>query len=493
MHQSSKLLKLASTHGGMRKILKRKLPVVEFIKKAVEAGVHESLHQPQQPGGRNPSSDSKIHKYPVEYEILSLNPPMPLPPMHTAKELRQRKKPEDPIEKYTKAYMRRYDARMRCEREITNAEREEFLYRKNLGIESVGGPRAVDMNTAMGLKSPVLKHAYDFAIKQYEVVSNNRGMTEDESIDAVEKLLAEEEKIERTEVREKAKTIVAEKEDIQARAKAKEGKAAAAVAAASKSSAAPPKATIPSILHNKPRTIQALTIWGQRLAAVPYNEWTIGASTALDHWIACDVLGMSEESWDRLLDGETDQDMNESTGMHMTIGDQARMKDIVSVRTTFFPETAISNQVEPEDEEMDVDDDDSTERSIDELLASLGGFDEDKADKPVLEKSSGVDQDTKIDDMIETLQDWRARNQEKPFAAWDEDTKTEFNVSSYFSINFVMNIEPSLTHHIICYFNRVGYQNIYHSSQLSLMVRLTSMLRVMHFSRMNQRQERNLN
>jgi len=194
----------------MRKILKRKLPAVEFIRKAVETGVHESLHRPvpgQRPGQQ---SESKVNKYPIEYEILSLNPPIPLPPKIPKKELRQRKQAVNPADKYVKAYMRRYDARMRTSRLVTDAERQDYYYKKTLGIES-SGPRAVDMNTAMGLKSPVLKHAYDFALKQYEVISSNDDMTEKDSIAAVEKMLADEEAIERTHIREKVKTVVAEK------------------------------------------------------------------------------------------------------------------------------------------------------------------------------------------------------------------------------------------------------------------------------------------
>jgi hypothetical protein len=365
---------------------------------------------------------------------------------------------------------------MRTSRLVTDAERQDYYYKKTLGIES-SGPRAVDMNTAMGLKSPVLKHAYDFALKQYEVISSNDGMTEKDSIAAVEQMLADEETIERTHVREKAKKVVAEKK---AKAQIEEKKEAP-------KRSAPPASTVPSILHNKPRTIQALNIWGQRLTAVPYDQWTLGASTALDHWIAVDVLGMSEDSWNRLLEGESEQVIEESGGMEMNIGNHARMNDIISVRTTFFPETAISSHLEFEDEETDLDDDDvvddsgDTERSIDELLASLSGFDEDEAEEEVAKIYSGDDQDTQIERMIESLQDWRARNQDKPFAAWDNDTKAEFNVSAYCSFDIQVNIEPRLKFGLIPFTRRLGYLITYHSSQLRVMERLTSMLRVMHF------------
>ena len=91
-----------------------------------------------------------------------------------------------------------------------------------------------------------------------------------------------------------------------------------------------------------------------------------------------------------------------------------------------------------------LDGDDDTERSIDELLASLGGFDEDEAVKTSTESSSEHDQDTKIDEMIDSLQDWRAKNQEKPFADWDADTKEKFNVSACYLVVVLTDITSNL-------------------------------------------------
>ena len=78
-----------------------------------------------------------------------------------------------------------------------------------------------------------------------------------------------------------------------------------------------------------------------------------------------------------------------------------------------------------EEEEEDLSRD--AERSIDELLASLGGFDEPESNTKASGKS--MDVDAEISEMVESLQDWRAKNQEQPFAEWDEETKAEFNVS----------------------------------------------------------------
>ena len=92
------LQKMASTHGGMRRILKKRLPVPKYIEMAVKAGSYKSpstrphylgLHDvPQNQGGymssRQREEQTKLRRgiidYPTEYEILSLNPPLPTPP-----------------------------------------------------------------------------------------------------------------------------------------------------------------------------------------------------------------------------------------------------------------------------------------------------------------------------------------------------------------------------------------------------------------------------
>jgi len=70
---------------------------------------------------------------------------------------------------------------------------------------------------------------------------------------------------------------------------------------------------------------------------------------------------------------------------------------------------------------------DATERSIDELLASLGGFeDDDGAEGGVGAEDVITDPDERVMHMIDTLQDWRAKNEETPYDKWDDSTKHEF-------------------------------------------------------------------
>jgi hypothetical protein len=436
MHQTSILQRMASTHGGMRKILKHKPSTVDFIKWSVETGVHKDLHEEDnfQKGGnrnaRNPPRDDrnnrkpKFAKYPIEYEILTLNPPIPDMP-RISKKMQRKEQAALPTDKLVKNYMRRYDARMKAATTLTDAEREEYYYRKTLGVSQTGEGSS-NASSAMGRKSAVLSHAYDFALKQFEVMQKNKGISEQESISLVEEWLANDEKVERLLSREKTTTLIKEKKA------AKEGPAsndAASDEASGASAIPPPSSTIPSILHSKPRTIQALNIWGKRLQAVPYNQWTLGASTALDHWIAVDVLGMSEETWNRLLDGELEIDLEQSRGVEVNVGDLARNRDIVAVRSTLFPETIMGMDDDDMDDEDESDmlldeqaEKDATDRSIDELLASLGGFDNGGVDA-----SSTDDMDSRISKMIDSLQDWRAKNQEAPYKDWDSGAKDKFN------------------------------------------------------------------
>ena len=450
MHQSSILQRMASTHGGMRNILKKKPSTVQFIKWSVETGVHKDLHEDEtfKRGGnrnnRNQRDDRnnrkpKFAKYPIEYEILTLNPPIPEMP-RIPKKMQRKEKAALPTDKLVKNYMRRYDARMKASTILTDAEREEYYYRKTLGT-SQKGEGSNDVSSAMGRKSAVLTHAYDFALKQFEVMQNNEGLTEQGSISMVEELLANEEKVERLLSREKTTTLVKEK------------KVAKEIHASHDSSNAdaipPPSSTIPSILHAKPRTIQALSIWGKRFKAVPYSQWTLGASTALDHWIAVDVLGMTEETWNRLLNGELEIDIEQSRGVEVNIGDLARNRDIVTVRSTLFPETMIDMVDDMDDddnyeEDMMLDEQsekDATDRSIDELLASLGGFDDIGEDNA----NSTDDVDSRISKMIDSLQDWRVMNEKAPFKDWDSSAKGEFNVSSLESFS-IYSTQLSISH-----------------------------------------------
>jgi hypothetical protein len=200
-------------------------------------------------------------------------------------------------------------------------------------------------------------------------------------------------------------------------------------------------------------TIQGMMRWSERLNAVPYGEWTIGASTALDHWVARQVLNVSEETWQCTLEGY-DPSL-------LSIG-----RDIIACREALFPETIIhASRVQEEldaaaqeeaaatsilssdatDEnaiETDVSDNAATEdkeaQTIEDLLRRLGGLrahdappgrnapasDSNNADAWRMNEN---DVDTKIDQLVRELQNWRRRNVETPYDDWEPVDQERLN------------------------------------------------------------------
>ena len=477
---------MATTHHGMRRILKRRPAVVDYIRQSVETGVFQDLEANNPNNRRNRYQQQQgsqfgagVPQYPKYYEILSLNPPIPQPPKITKNLRRERAQMHLPTDRLIKSYLKRHDQRVRSSHPPTEAELEERRYAKLLGLSP---PSSSD---AMGRKSTVMANAYTFAVKQYDLLRTDEAqggdMTEEESIEVVEKLLAEEAERERLRSRQTAEEAAKWRMDVDAavKADAKEQEWAAASdeepvvlandddveppSAASSSSAAAATA-VPSILTGKPRALWAMNTWSKRLAAVPYNRWTVGAAAALDHWIAVDVLGLSEESWDKILagdDGEDDEVMmgRGEGGTGVGIGSAARAKDVVAVRMALFPETVMFNDDDEDEadlassyEEESAEDDEAaasaaaTQKSIDDLLASLSdlGDDDDdfnfgsssEGDNTAAEGASSVDAvddelDERVAEMVDALQEWRQKNVEAPYAQWDDGDKAEFDVSRH--------------------------------------------------------------
>jgi len=475
------LAKMASTYSGMRKILKRDLPVQKYIRMAVETGIYtpqDDENDPRPPRGKKaqlpqrglPHDMNEQLDYPLEYEILTLNPPMPeLPRIPKKLRKEQQRSTHLPTDRLIRNYVRRYDMRMRTAHPLTDAQKEEKMYAKVLGLsQDDSGDDYSD--TAMGRKQMVLNHAYNFAIKQYEVLrmGEAEGMTEEESVEVVEELLAKEAREERSKSRALAKEATKWRN---APGRAEEGEAEVEGRASTRAgerasddgpgSTTVPVNSVPSILAGKPRTIRAMTMWARRLAAVPYDRWTLGAATALDHWIACEVLGMSELSWKAALRGDAGEDEEVMTGRlaetvggdhhseGVGVGNAARVKDIVTVRTALFPETVLFAEDEGKDaagsiaglgEEEPEEEVDATQRSIDELLASLGGFDEEEPEEEIGTAGGTEDEeaehDAKVAMLVDELQEWRTKNAEAPYDQWSSGDKEDFNtwLSQYIAI-----------------------------------------------------------
>lgn len=482
---------MATTHHGMRRILKRRPAVVDYIRQSVETGVFQDLEANNPNNRRNNRFQQQqqqqasqfgagVHPYPKYYEILSLNPPIPQPPKITKSLRRERSQMHLPTDRLIKSYLKRHDQRVRSSHPPTEAELEEARYAKLLGLSP---PASSD---AMGRKSTVMANAYTFALKQYDLLRTDEAqggdMTEEESIEVVEKLLAEEAERERLRSRRAAEEAGKWRKDVDAAAKVEAEEVARASvssdepvvlandddveppsAAAAASSSAAAASAVPSILTGKPRALRAMNIWSKRLAAVPYNRWTVGAAAALDHWIAVDVLGLSEESWDKILagdDGGDDEVMmgRGEGGTGIGIGSAARAKDVVAVRMAMFPETVMfgdddeeSDLASAQEEQLSADDDDdaaaaaATQRSIDDLLASLSDLGDDDDEFNFGSSSDGEssgaaassadvvdeDLDERVAEMVDALQEWRQKNSEAPYAQWGEVDKAEFDVSRH--------------------------------------------------------------
>lgn len=446
-----------------------------------------------------------------QYEILSLNPPLPTPPKTPVRvrkkiiadkrrrleklkkeEQRRRLLGEDvsdmnihkelpSMDALVKSYLRRHDERMKSGISPSQSRREEEYYNKLLlGTQHTtatkkGSSSPSSLHTAMGRKSTLVENAYAFALKQQQVMiqDDTSSITEKDSVTKVESLLRDEARTNRQKGREVALDVMSWRNDTTINTDDDEEEGGEGGAGGGRSTTKTSNdggtekndtTTLPSILHDRPRAIRALNIWSARLSSVPYTKWTIGAATALDHWIAREVLQMSEQTWSRVLEGGgTDaytiaSSSTESGGINTLPGGESRrglldrMRDIVMVRGALFPETLVTSSggsggsAGEGELRGDLDDDldlskkgSATEKSIDELLASLGMDDVDDDDfkfdyttksdeENDAEDLDGIN-DVKMTAIMDELQIWRSRNVSSPYESWDVDRKTEFDVS----------------------------------------------------------------
>jgi hypothetical protein len=406
MHRTASLARLVSTGHGQRRILKHQPPVTKYIRQAIESGTYPPSEEEEKERINAPYGTT-FREYPIELEILTLYPPIP-PPPRIPKKLRGVRKSKQALP--TEALVKQYLQRMKGRSDLS----EDEYYHRLLGIPPP------NPTTAMGRKSALLNKAYAFALKQFEVMRQDDGITEKESMAIVEELLAKEKKTERFTSRSQANQVHQWRQQQPPQPLHQERDS---------SEDAPPlyndPKSVPSIIHSKPRAIDAMAMWSQRLKAVPYKEWTIGATTALDHWIARSILNLGEDTWQELLEGE-----------NPTLFGHGR--DILIVRQSLFPETILGDrqqQMQHEPQHDQPHEDMSEDKSIDELLASLGGFDdyENKdAFWPSESTMDDADLDQKVSALIHELQNWRAKNMDSPYEAWSSTNKDEFAVRGRF-------------------------------------------------------------
>jgi hypothetical protein len=417
---------------GMRRILKRIPSPYQHMKAKFEAGLYDG-------------------EYPVSYEIMQLDPPVP-DPIGVLSDLKHQKNkgkivlPTDPL---VRRYIRRNGG-------SGSKAAKDYYYRPEQQI-GVG-----DMDAYMGYNASAkgnVSDAYYFASRQYEYMQKNwrdiekeDGLTEEEIVANVEALLEEEGQAERFKSRTNSKEVKKEtaaspavhiEEEKSLSTSSMEGDVDVK---ADLNVDDEPKVNLeglPTMLHGNPKAVQQMTMWSERLRQVTYSSWTVGAATALDHWIASEILGLSDRTWQAVLRRSTNS------------GSRGIATDIITVRSALFPETTMED-----DEFQSLDDADDhefsaasssassdfkskedTEKSIDDLLASLGVNDEDENDEfwNTTGGSGDGDDDKDGDDPSEThdtrfsrmrfeLNQWQGKNAATPYGQWMEADKKEFNV-----------------------------------------------------------------
>jgi hypothetical protein len=450
MYRTHTLQKMVSTSHGQRRILKKSVPVAKYIRQAVESGTYplsqQEEEQQQQRKSNKAPYGSNFRDLPIEYEILTLYPPIPPPPRLALKERARRQKDSRvPTEKLVLNFLKRQQQMNHPHGSLTTEE----YYDRLLGII----PPPSKMKTAMGNKSALLNKAYAFALRQYEIMRKDDSITEQESIDMVNQLLEQEKKTKRYASRKTSNALREWRH--QNESKTSDGAAIATndghveETTSSTTFEYPTDDTtsLPSILHSKPRAIEGMNMWSQRLRAVPYREWTIGASTALDHWIARVILELEEDVWQALLQGDYSASV------------RSQGNDIIAVRQSLFPETILDGSssrseisvLEQEEQQQQEQQQTSSgyweeDKSIDELLKSLQGFDDDDDASGSYWPSSSAatgdkgrsddDLDSKVQKLVGELQEWRQRNVDSPYEEWLTHEKDEFAVRVFTFVLF---------------------------------------------------------
>mmetsp|Transcript_1291 Transcript_1291/g.3286 ORF Transcript_1291/g.3286 Transcript_1291/m.3286 type:complete len:658 (-) Transcript_1291:69-2042(-) len=434
---------ISTSHGQIR-ILKHSTPdLLSYIQKAVQTGVYRSSDEIEEMNQKlrdNPSDlrrvrwnvqrGSKIQDYPKEYEILSLNPPAPFKPKIPVKD--QKKiynkyvQENRPTDRLAQNYLNR---QQHTDRDSSEPLTADEYYRRLLGSNKA--PKA---ESAMGAKSAMIAKAYAVAVKQYEVMRTGN-LSEKEAMEKVEELLAQDDLEEKTSSRNKAKdlqqkTQLASADDtgvgdvVVQRAQtafpgAKPRDEILSKRANERDGTAADYDTAVSMLYSEnQRSFEGMINWTKRLQAVPYEKWTVGASVSLDHWIAKRVLGLSEETWLALLEGNSPELMG-------------RGRDIVMARRALFPETVIESdfQAAVDDESSGMGDESAAEDDLDALLATLEGWnssDNQEQSSQATTKSTDDSSASLEEKLTEELQLFRRQHAEQNYDGWSPEKKKEF-------------------------------------------------------------------
>jgi len=435
---------ISTSHGQIR-ILKHATPdLLTYIQKAVQTGVYRSSEEIEEMNKKlkdNPSDlrrvrwnvqrGSKIQDYPKEYEILSLNPPSPFKPKIPVKDQKKiyNKYVQEnlPTDRLAQNYL---NSQRHKKRHSNDSMTADEYYRRLLGSN-----KALKADMTMGSKSSMVAKSYAVAVKQYEIMRTGN-VSEKEAMEKVEELLAKDNFEEKSSSRAKAQDLQKNTKDIDIMDTVQRGQAAfqganpveeikESLTSRKKRDEGSAPATadynfsVAMLYSNNQRSFEGMINWTKRLQAVPYQKWSVGASVSLDHWIAKRVLGLSEETWLALLEGDTPELMG-------------RGRDIVMARHALFPETVTQSNFEVSiDENTNDEVIDEAEDDLDALLATLQGWSsQDSAQESSSDANtnttSAKSSTTSEDSFLDELQAWRTRHLEKNYDKWNAEEKQEF-------------------------------------------------------------------
>lgn len=455
----------------MRRMLKHPGPVHEYIRQAVQSGTYRTQDEIALMKNPEDSEDgritarrlrhnlvrgSSIHDYPAEYVILQQHPPFPDPP-RTPKKVQEQRKPKrnERIETLVNKYYDRHQYEHQHHRNEHKEHRKDapsqeewntsgdtdWYYRQLLGVSKPSGADSGNMAALLSTKSVALQQAYNAAVHHYQLErAQGDSLSQEEIMQSVDAILATAQQQEKDMAAAMAEHAQAwrdgaGRQNVVKHAAATKESTAAATSLTTVVDQADQDQDTQEVdwltqLQGNPRIWEALQRWSDRLQAVPYGQWTVGASTALDHWIAVTVLGVSEDTWQAVLQGE---EVTEDIG-----------PAIVAVREALFPETILDGRklpsmmepLELEEESEGLDDffDSSAgqegaqgdeekgedTRSIEDLLAELGTISqshgaresmdvEEEQDKEDLAVSAlaGMSPEDRMTAMTDELQEWR--------------------------------------------------------------------------------------
>lgn len=442
MHSSKVLLGRGSvsTAHGQQRILKHGTPdLLTYIQKAVQTGVYrsnEEIEEMNQSLQDNPQDwkrirwhvprGSNIQDYPKEYQILSLNPPAPFRPRMPLKDQRKAMNKFIQDHRPTDRLARNYLARQ--QRTSAEPATAEAYYQRLLGAN-----KAPKGNSAMASKSALLNKAYAVAVKQYHIM-RTENLSEKDALSRVEELLKDQDLTEKTASRTTAEGLTQHHVDPSIPPKQRAEKVFPPPFKAVDRRSTNPNddkkdeqevqedqddTNLSLLYSNQQRAFEGMISWTKRLQAVPYRQWTVGASVALDHWIAKRVLGLSEETWLALLEGDSPELMG-------------RGRDIVMARHALFPETILEEQALNANLDGPVDDDHvedtkaSTTEDLDEILRGLGDWQDSDSNAYPSSAPTLLDSGDKILQLTEQLQEWRAKQMEQPYENWANEDKQKF-------------------------------------------------------------------